>query len=31
MIKLKEVLKYTNANGVMIGRGAIGKPWYFIN
>lgn len=27
--KAKEVLKYTNANGVMIGRGAIGKPWVF--
>ncbi len=27
--KAKEVLKYTNANGVMIGRGAIGKPWIF--
>jgi len=27
--KAKEVLEYTNANGVMIGRGAIGKPWIF--
>ena len=27
--KAKEVLSYTNANGVMIGRGAIGKPWIF--
>ncbi|MGM0519188.1 MAG: tRNA dihydrouridine synthase [Campylobacterota bacterium] len=27
--KAKEVLAYTNANGVMIGRGAIGKPWIF--
>ncbi|GGD44665.1 putative tRNA-dihydrouridine synthase [Malaciobacter pacificus] len=27
--KAKEVLKYTNADGVMIGRGAIGKPWVF--
>jgi len=27
--KAKEVLKYTNADGVMIGRGAIGKPWIF--
>lgn len=25
----KKVLEYTNANGVMIGRGAIGKPWVF--
>ena len=27
--KAKEVLEYTKANGVMIGRGAIGKPWIF--
>jgi len=27
--KAQEVLKYTNADGVMIGRGAIGKPWVF--
>lgn len=27
--KAKEVLEYTNADGVMIGRGAIGKPWVF--
>lgn len=27
--KAQEVLKYTNADGVMIGRGAIGKPWIF--
>jgi tRNA-dihydrouridine synthase B len=27
--KAQEVLAYTNANGVMIGRGAIGKPWVF--
>ncbi len=27
--KAKQVLEYTNANGVMIGRGAIGKPWIF--
>ena len=27
--KAQEVLKYTNANGVMIGRAAIGKPWIF--
>lgn len=27
--KAKEVLEYTKANGVMIGRGAIGKPWVF--
>ena len=27
--KAKEVLNYTNADGVMIGRGAIGKPWIF--
>ena len=29
--KKKEVLEYTKADGVMIGRGAIGKPWVFIN
>lgn len=27
--KAKEVLEYTKANGVMIGRGSIGKPWVF--
>ncbi|RXJ90282.1 tRNA dihydrouridine synthase DusB [Arcobacter sp. CECT 8983] len=27
--KAQDVLKYTNADGVMIGRGAIGKPWIF--
>ncbi|WP_321314279.1 tRNA-dihydrouridine synthase [Halarcobacter sp.] len=27
--KAKEVLNYTNADGVMIGRAAIGKPWIF--
>ena len=27
--KAKEVLSHTNADGVMIGRGAIGKPWVF--
>ena len=27
--KAKEVLEYTKANGVMIGRGAVGKPWIF--
>ncbi|WP_419770455.1 MAG: tRNA dihydrouridine synthase [Candidatus Marinarcus sp.] len=27
--KAQEVLTYTHANGVMIGRGAIGKPWIF--
>jgi tRNA-dihydrouridine synthase B len=27
--KALEVLEYTKANGVMIGRGAIGKPWIF--
>ena len=27
--KAKEVLNYTKADGVMIGRGAIGKPWVF--
>lgn len=27
--KSKSVLASTNANGVMIGRGAIGKPWLF--
>lgn len=27
--KAGEVLEYTRADGVMIGRGAIGKPWIF--
>ncbi len=27
--KAKWVLEHTNADGVMIGRGAIGKPWIF--
>ncbi len=27
--KAQEVLEYTKADGVMIGRGAIGKPWVF--
>ncbi|WP_428024778.1 tRNA dihydrouridine synthase [Arcobacter sp.] len=27
--KAKEVLAHTRADGVMIGRGAIGKPWVF--
>jgi len=27
--KAKDVLEYTKADGVMIGRGAIGKPWIF--
>jgi tRNA-dihydrouridine synthase B len=27
--KAKKVLEFTKANGVMIGRGAIGKPWIF--
>ncbi|MAD42191.1 MAG: tRNA dihydrouridine synthase DusB [Arcobacter sp.] len=27
--KAREVLEYTKADGVMIGRGAIGKPWIF--
>lgn len=27
--KAVEVLDYTKANGVMIGRGAVGKPWIF--
>jgi tRNA-dihydrouridine synthase B len=27
--KANEVLEYTNADGIMIGRGAIGKPWIF--
>ncbi len=27
--KAKEVLEYTKTDGVMIGRGAIGKPWVF--
>jgi tRNA-dihydrouridine synthase B len=27
--KAKWVLEYTKCNGVMIGRGAIGKPWIF--
>ncbi|MCK5111106.1 MAG: tRNA dihydrouridine synthase DusB [Arcobacteraceae bacterium] len=27
--KAQQVLEYTKADGVMIGRGAIGKPWIF--
>jgi len=27
--KAKWVLDYTGANGIMVGRGAIGKPWIF--
>jgi tRNA-dihydrouridine synthase B len=27
--KAKWVMEYTNCNGVMIGRGAIGNPWIF--
>ena len=27
--KAKEVLSYTGASGIMIGRGAVGKPWIF--
>ncbi len=27
--KAQQVLEYTKADGVMIGRGAIGKPWVF--
>jgi len=27
--KAKDVLEYTKTDGVMIGRGAIGKPWIF--
>jgi len=27
--KAQKVLSYTNANGVMIGRAAVGKPWIF--
>jgi tRNA-dihydrouridine synthase B len=27
--KAKEVLEYTKADGVMIGRAAVGKPWVF--
>ncbi len=29
LAKAKEVLEFTKANGLMIGRGAIGKPWIF--
>jgi len=28
--KAKYVLEYTKANGVAIGRGAVGKPWIFL-
>jgi tRNA-dihydrouridine synthase B len=28
--KAKYVLEYTGANGVAIGRGAVGKPWIFL-
>ncbi len=29
LAKAKKVLEYTGAAGVMIGRGAVGKPWIF--
>ena len=29
LVKSKYVLDYTKADGIMIGRGAIGKPWIF--
>ena len=29
LVKAKYVLDYTKADGIMIGRGAIGKPWVF--
>jgi len=29
LAKAKYVLEYTKADGVMIGRGAVGKPWIF--
>ncbi|MEA3498257.1 MAG: tRNA-dihydrouridine synthase [Campylobacterota bacterium] len=29
LVKAKYVLDYTKADGVMIGRGAVGKPWVF--
>ena len=28
--KAKEVMEYTGASGVAIGRGAVGKPWIFL-
>lgn len=27
--KARQVLDYTGADGIMIGRGALGKPWFF--
>ena len=29
LVKAKYVLDYTKADGIMIGRGAVGKPWVF--